>query len=354
MILETERLFLREMTEDDYDALYAVLGDSDMMQHYPYTFNEVRVRNWITRNRERYARDGFGLWAVCLRDSGEMIGDCGLTLQMIDGQQLPEIGYHIRRDQQRRSYAREAAAAVRDWAFAHTEYPALYSYCKYTNEPSWRTVEAIGMHFLKEYPDDANGITHVSAITKKEYLLMTAERMLTIQKADQSNFQPDSLDDFSRFQTVTNVYRLQGGQLVLVHQPFTEDWSPERKREKAAEVLSGSFITFCAFEHRRVLGCIMLVPELNKGRMIVHSFHVSADQRRRGLGRRLFEAAKAEARNHQASALYISACSSEETIRFYLSIGCHLSPNPILAMVEDEPWDIQLEYDLEDAEHERK
>lgn len=282
-----------------------------------------------------------------------MIGDCGLTLQMIDGQQLPEIGYHIRRDQQRRGYAREAASAVRDWAFAHTGYPALYSYCKYTNEPSWRTAEAIGMRFLKEYPDDANGITHVSVLTKKEYLLASAP-MIAIQKADNSNFYPNSLDDFSRAQSVTNVYRLQDGQLVLAHQPFTEDWSPERKRDKAAEVLSGSFITFCAFEHRRVLGCIMLEPELNEGRMIVHSFHVSADQRRRGLGRRLFEAAKAEARDHHAAALYISACSSEETIRFYLAMGCHLSLNPIPAMVEDEPWDIQLECDLEDTEHERK
>ncbi len=175
MIFETKRLYLREMTDDDYDALYAVLADSDIMRHYPYTFDEARVRNWISRNRERYVRDGFGLWAVCLKNSGEMIGDCGLTLQMIDGQQLPEIGYHIRGDRQRCGYAGEAAAAVRDWAFTHTAYPALYSYCKYTNEPSWRTAEAIGMRFLKEYPDEVNGITHVSVMTRQEYLQMTAD-----------------------------------------------------------------------------------------------------------------------------------------------------------------------------------
>ncbi len=177
MVIETERLFLREMTESDFDALYAVLADSDIMQHYPYVFDEKRVRGWIEKNIGRYRKYGFGLWAVCLRETGEMIGDCGLTLQLIDGRQLPEIGYHIRRDQQRRGYAREAAAAVRDWAFSHTEYPALYSYCKYTNVPSYRTAESIGMRFLKTYPDDANEITHVSVITKKEYLLMSAERM---------------------------------------------------------------------------------------------------------------------------------------------------------------------------------
>ncbi len=167
-ILETERLFLREMTMEDYEALNAVLGDPEIMQHYPYSFDEARVRSWIERNMNRYKDNGFGLWAVCLKDTGEMIGDCGLTLQNIDGTMLPEIGYHIRKDQQRKGFAKEAAAAVRDWAFANTEYPALYSYCKYTNEGSFKTAESIGMHFEKEYPDEANKITHVSVIRRED------------------------------------------------------------------------------------------------------------------------------------------------------------------------------------------
>lgn len=168
MILETERLFLREMTMGDFDALYAVLSDAEIMQHYPYSFDEERVRSWIERNMKRYTDDGFGLWAVCLKDTGEMIGDCGLTLQNIEGQMLPEIGYHIRRDQQRKGYAKEAAAGVRDWAFQNTEYPALYSYCKYTNVGSFKTAESIGMHFEKEYEDEANKITHVSVIRRDD------------------------------------------------------------------------------------------------------------------------------------------------------------------------------------------
>ena len=167
-ILETERLFLREMTMDDFDSLYAVLADPEIMQHYPYSFDEERVRSWIERNMKRYTDDGFGLWAVCLKDTGEMIGDCGLTLQNIDGQMLPEIGYHIRKDQQRKGYAKEAAMAVRDWAFGNTEYPALYSYCKYTNVGSFKTAESIGMHFEKEYEDEANKITHVSVIRRED------------------------------------------------------------------------------------------------------------------------------------------------------------------------------------------
>ena len=75
MMIETERLFLRELTEEDFDALYRVLADPNIMQHYPYAFDEDRVRNWIERNMDRYQIFGFGLWAVCLKETGEMIGD---------------------------------------------------------------------------------------------------------------------------------------------------------------------------------------------------------------------------------------------------------------------------------------
>ena len=92
VIVETDRLFLRQMNEDDFDALYLVLADTEIMQHYPYIFDEKKVREWIERNMNRYKENGFGLWAVCLKKSGEMIGDCGLTLQNIDGEILPEIG----------------------------------------------------------------------------------------------------------------------------------------------------------------------------------------------------------------------------------------------------------------------
>ena len=50
------------------------------------------------------------------------------------------------------------------------DYPTLYSYCKYTNVPSVKTAESIGMHFVCEYPDETNGTTHVSSISRKEWL----------------------------------------------------------------------------------------------------------------------------------------------------------------------------------------
>ena len=168
MRLETERLCLREMAPDDFDELYTVLADSDIMQHYPYTFDEARVRNWINKNRERYRVFGFGLWAVCLKTTGEMIGDCGLTMQNIGGTILPEIGYHIAKAYQNRGYAKEAARAVRDWTFANTTFGVVYSYMKKANVPSSAVARANGMTLLREFTDDEGEQTVIYGIGREE------------------------------------------------------------------------------------------------------------------------------------------------------------------------------------------
>ena len=169
MVIETNRLFLRKMTENDFEALYKVLADAAIMKHYPYTFDDVRVRNWIQRNMERYHIFGFELWAVCLKETGELIGDCGLTTQLINGQIKPEIGYHIRADKQRKGYAKEAAIAVRDWTFNNTPFNVVYSYMKYTNEPSAKTAIAYGCKQVDEFSDEVNEITKVFAISREDW-----------------------------------------------------------------------------------------------------------------------------------------------------------------------------------------
>lgn len=170
VVIETERLLLREMTDDDFLALYKVLSNSDIMQHYPYAFDEDRVRGWIQRNIKRYRELGFGLWAVCLKQTGEVIGDCGLTMQLINGEIKPEIGYHIRADKQRQGYAKEAAIAVRDWTFSNTPFNIVYSIMKYTNEPSAKTAMSYGCKQVDEFADEINEITKVFAITREEWL----------------------------------------------------------------------------------------------------------------------------------------------------------------------------------------
>lgn len=168
-MIETKRLILREYTWEDFSALYEIFSDPETMQHYPAPFDEEKTRNWIQRNMNRYREYGFGLWAVVLKESGKVIGDCGLTIQNIDGEQLPEIGYHIHKDCQKKGYGSEAARAVRDWAFENLPYDTIYSYMKYTNIGSYSTALANGMKFIKEYPDPVNQFSRAYAITRAEW-----------------------------------------------------------------------------------------------------------------------------------------------------------------------------------------
>ena len=162
-----DRLVLREMTEEDYPALYAILSDPETMRYYPQPYDEAGTRRWIAWCRDSYAKHGFGLWAVTL--DGEFIGDCGITLQNIHGNICPEIGYHIRRDHWRKGYASEAARACMDYIFEHTQFQSLYSYMKYTNEASAKTALSYGCRFVDKYEVSVNTQTLVFAITRDQW-----------------------------------------------------------------------------------------------------------------------------------------------------------------------------------------
>lgn len=155
MILETNRLFLRRLEETDFDDWSAVLGDPAVMYAYEHGFSGDEVRQWIDRQQERYAKYGFGLWAVMEKASGELIGDCGITMQDWNGREVPEIGYHLRRDKWHQGFAIEAAAACREYGFHTLNFPELFSIIRDNNFPSQHVALRNGMavrgSFAKHY-----------------------------------------------------------------------------------------------------------------------------------------------------------------------------------------------------------
>lgn len=169
MTIETPRLILREYTDDDFAALYEVLSDADIMRHYPYVFDEARVRSWISCNLERYEDFAFGLWAVVLKENGQFIGDCGVTMQNINGTIRPEIGYHIARRYQRRGYATEAARACRDFVFERLPFGRVYSYMKSANTASRCVAEKNGMTFTGDYTDPEGEQSTIYCITRDSW-----------------------------------------------------------------------------------------------------------------------------------------------------------------------------------------
>ena len=157
-ILETERLILREFSQQDTDALGLVLSDPETMKYYPSPLDRTGVRQWIERNQQRYAEDGVGLWAMVLKASGELIGDCGIVRQHVEEEDLYEIGYHLRRDYWGQGLATEAAIACREWGFANLKIDRLISLIRPENAPSRRVAERNRMTIWKEV--DWRGLRH--------------------------------------------------------------------------------------------------------------------------------------------------------------------------------------------------
>lgn len=151
IVLETERLYLRELSSNDAEDLAQVLCDPDSMKYYPQPFDIEGVKNWISRNIRRYEIYGYGLWGIVLRESDRLIGDCGVTIQNIDNELLPEIGFHVIPSCCRMGYASEAGKAVLSFCNATYKISKFYSYCARDNIPSIRTMERIGMEFHKKY-----------------------------------------------------------------------------------------------------------------------------------------------------------------------------------------------------------
>jgi RimJ/RimL family protein N-acetyltransferase len=73
-LLETERLRMRPYTFGDLDDLFEIVGDPQTMTYYPEPYSRDRTLGWIEDNVRRYEVDGFGLWAMELRETGGFVG----------------------------------------------------------------------------------------------------------------------------------------------------------------------------------------------------------------------------------------------------------------------------------------
>jgi len=169
IILETKRLILREMVDADFDALKKVISDPENMKYYSAPYDDNGVIRWINWCKDCYRKYGFGLWAVVLKESGEMIGDAGISMQMIDDEWKPEIGYHLRKDYHRLGIGKEMTQAVRDYFFHNFDYNEVYSYMDIDNIPSYKTAEANGMTYLHIYVTNKGERYRVYRITRDEW-----------------------------------------------------------------------------------------------------------------------------------------------------------------------------------------
>lgn len=158
MELETERLVMREMTHADLPSLCEIMKDENTMYAYEGAFSDAEVQEWLERQILRYQKWNFGLWAVVLKETGKLIGQCGLTMQPWKDDEVLEIGYLFNRNYWHKGYATEAAAACKQYAFDVLKAEEVCSIIRDTNIRSQNVALRNGMTLTDKWTKHYRGV----------------------------------------------------------------------------------------------------------------------------------------------------------------------------------------------------
>ena len=158
IILETKRLYLREMKQSDFKSLCKILQDKETMAAYEGAFSDREVQEWLDRQIFRYQKWSFGLWAVILKETDEMIGQCGLTMQPWKEKEVLEIGYLFERSCWHKGYAIESAVACKKYAFEILNADEVCSIIRDTNIASQKVAVRNGMAIVDTWTKHYRGV----------------------------------------------------------------------------------------------------------------------------------------------------------------------------------------------------
>lgn len=151
-IIETDRIFLRPFCIDDIELFAKICANPNVMRYIgdgkPVSLDIIaeKIPVWI----ELYEKQKYGLMALVMKDSDELIGFCGFIHQTVDEIEYIELGYRLDEAYWGIGIATEAAVAVRDYAFNELEIPMLISIINHQNDASKRVAKKVGMRLMKQ------------------------------------------------------------------------------------------------------------------------------------------------------------------------------------------------------------
>lgn len=150
-VLETRRLLLREIDEGDFDELYRMNRDPEIMKYVGD--GSVRNRDQMVKELEmlitHYTRKpGLGIWATIQKESGRMVGASGLVYY--DNTPEIEIGYRMLKEHWNKGYATEASLGLLAYGFQTLRLDKIVSSAHVDNHASRRVMEKIGMTYIDD------------------------------------------------------------------------------------------------------------------------------------------------------------------------------------------------------------
>ena len=157
-MLETDRLYLRKITQSDFPQLCKHLQDAEVMYAYEHAFSDAEVQEWIDKQFQRYRHKGLGLMAVILKETGGLIGQCGLSMQTCEDREVLEVGYLFQKASWHKGYATEAAIACKEYAFTQLHANEVFSLIRDNNLASQNVAKRNGMHVVGSFTKHYHGV----------------------------------------------------------------------------------------------------------------------------------------------------------------------------------------------------
>lgn len=155
-ILETDRLILRKLTLNDVDRVYQILSDPITMAFWPKPFDYEGAERWVKRSIDFYRDLGFGRYAMILKSSGELIGDCGFMRVEVNGIQENDLGYILDKTFWNQGFATEAAKGCLQYGLDKLRMERIVASMETKHVASKAVAEKIGLRFEQEFINTRN------------------------------------------------------------------------------------------------------------------------------------------------------------------------------------------------------
>ena len=169
VILTTDRLILREISDSDLNYIRSLFNESSFMMFFPEQKKLEKTEAWIKCMIESYKTNGYGFWICELKPANVFIGHCGfLSLTESDNREL-ELGYSILRKYRNIGYATEAAKACVAYAIQHLSAEKIIAKIESYNIASVHVAEKAGLKFEKSIKLERKKIDMYSVINHKSW-----------------------------------------------------------------------------------------------------------------------------------------------------------------------------------------
>lgn len=155
MILESERLILRELRREDIEEVAPILGDIEVMYAWEKAFSREEAVDWIEKNLERYGRDGYSYLIAHEKPGGRCIGLIGQLVERVEGREYKGVAYIVKKEYWKQGYAAEGASACMAYLFNEEGAEEVVAQIKHDNEGSIGVARKLGMtcrgQWVREY-----------------------------------------------------------------------------------------------------------------------------------------------------------------------------------------------------------